>query len=93
MKVQIKYPEKKCPICGKTFTKTHNRQKYCTKECSKEAKRRQDRIHFSRWYTKNKRRVWANKKGTGYLGPHRHEDPEKEQQAIKTELQRLKLYS
>lgn len=35
--------EKKCPICGVTFTQERKNQKYCCDECRKVAKRNQSK--------------------------------------------------
>lgn len=80
-----------CQLCGKPYTKQHRNQRYCSQECSQEARRLKNRIYFSRWYTKNKTYCWARKKGTGTLGPHRHTTDEDEYEAIQTELRRLRL--
>lgn len=38
---KIKTPlEKICPICGKTFIRKHSTQKYCSKECNFQSKRK-----------------------------------------------------
>ena len=84
----------KCKYCGKTFTKNHHRQLYCSKTCSKNAKREQDRNAWTRWYYKNKDLLKQKPKwglGSGTLGPHMHNDWNKEQKVIETELNRLKL--
>jgi len=80
-----------CQLCGKPYTKKYKNQRYCSTDCSQEARRLKNRIYFSRWYTKNKTYCWARKKGTGTLGPHRHQDDEDEYEAIQTELRRLHL--
>ena len=80
-----------CQLCGKPYTKKYKNQRYCSEDCSKEARRLKSRVYFSRWYTKNKMYCWARKKGTGTLGPHRHQDDEDEYEAIQTELRRLHL--
>ena len=80
-----------CQLCGKPYKKQHRNQRYCSEDCSKEARRLKNRIYFSRWYTKNKTYCWARKKGTGTLGPHRHDNDESEYEAIQTELRRLHL--
>ena len=80
-----------CQLCGKPYTKKYKNQRYCSEDCSKEARRLKSRIYFSKWYTKNKTYCWARKKGTGTLGPHRHETDESEYEAIQTELRRLRL--
>ena len=91
MKVNIKYPEKKCPICGKTFEKKHNRQVYCSKECSKEAKRRQDTKHRLKWVNKNKERLYQTQLGTRTIGPHRNTDDEREHEIVRNEIERIGL--
>ena len=80
-----------CQLCGKPYTKKYKNQRYCSTDCSQEARRLKNRIYFSRWYTKNKTYCWARKKGTGTLGPHRHTTDEDEYEAIQTELRRLRL--
>ena len=80
-----------CQLCGKPYKKTTNNQRYCSQECSQEARRLKSRVYFSRWYTKNKVYCWARKKGTGTLGPHRHDNDESEYEAIQKELHRLRL--
>ena len=88
MKVNIKYPEVKCGYCGKPFTKTHNRQKYCGPECAKNAKREQDRQAWTRWFHKNKNRLYNKQLGTRTIGPHRHPHNEREQEIVQNEKQR-----
>lgn len=88
MKVQIKKPKTKCPICGTTFTKTHNRQKYCTPECSKEAKKRQDRQAWTRWFHKNKKTLYQKQLGTRTIGPKPNPNPEREAEIIHREKNR-----
>ena len=80
-----------CQLCGKPYTKKYRNQRYCSEDCSKEAPRLKNRIYFSKRYTKNKTYCWARKKGTGTLGPHRHDNDESEYEAIQTELRRLRL--
>ena len=41
----------KCKWCGKPFTKTHNRQMYCSNYCRKNA-RREQQAEYSRTYRK-----------------------------------------
>lgn len=91
MKVQIKYPKAKCPICGKTYTKHHNRQKYCSDECRKEAKRRQDTKHKLNWWYKNKTHLNQTRLGTICISQHRNPDPDREAEIVKNEKQRLGL--
>ena len=83
-----------CKYCKKEFTKTHNRQVYCSKTCSKEAKREQDRNSWHKWYHKNKHRLSEKRRwglGSGELGPHMHHNPTKEYKSIQRELSRLRL--
>lgn len=52
----------KCKFCGKEFVKQHNSQKYCSEECSHEAKKLQDAVNSKKTYTrkkKNKREIRA----------------------------------
>ena len=80
-----------CQLCGQPYQPDHPNQRYCSISCSKEARRLKSRIYFSRWYNKNRKYVWSRKKGTGTLGPHRHEDENQEMETIQTELRRLGL--
>ena len=91
MKVNIQYPTRKCKWCGKPFTKTHNRQVYCTKECAKEAKKQQDTKHRLRWVHKNKQRLYQTQLGTRSIGQHKNQDDKKEAEIVEKELQRLGL--
>ena len=88
MKIKIQYPQVKCSYCGKPFKKKHNRQKYCCKECSKNAKREQDRQAWTRWFHKNKQELYAKQLGTRTIGPHKHQDPKREQEIVQNEKQR-----
>ena len=84
-----------CKFCGKPYTKTHNRQEYCSEYCRKEAKKEQNRNNFHRWYHRNKNQpIWKTKKilGSGELGPHMHHDHDKEYQAIQNEKKRLRIF-
>ena len=92
MKVQIKYPEAKCKWCGEPFTKQHNRQVYCSKTCADEAEKENNRNRRHKWYHKNKHRLTQKQRyglGSGTLGPHKHQDNEKELQTIKNERKRI----
>ena len=94
MEVKIKYPQAKCKWCGKTYTKKHNRQTYCSDKCRKEAKKEQNRNNFHRWYHRNKNRPGIHQKnqlGTRPIGAHRHQDPNKEAEVINNEIQRIGL--
>ena len=94
MEVKIKYPKTKCKWCGKTFTKTHNRQVYCSTECRKNAKREQDRNHWIRWYHRNKNKTVTQSSrclGTSRIGAKKHEDNNKEQKVVENEIRRIGL--
>lgn len=73
----------KCEFCGQYFAKTHHRQKYCTKDCSKKALQDQK----NEW----KRTKWIKPKenGTGYITEKRKENFDDELRQIKGELRRL----
>ena len=88
MKVKIQYPEKECPICHKKFKKQHNRQIYCSKECSKEAKKRQDRQAWTRWFHKNKKRLYQKQLGTRTIGPKPNPDIKREAEIVHNEKNR-----
>ena len=78
MEVKIKYPKRKCQYCGKEFEKHHNRQIYCSPECSKEANREKDRIN-------------QTKIGTRTIGPRAHQDKEREAEIVQNEIDRIGL--
>lgn len=84
-----------CKYCGKEFTKKHNRQVYCCKECSKKAKREQDNNSWHKWYHKNKHRLSEKTRwglGSGTIGAKAYTDDfEKELNVIQTELNRRGL--
>ena len=88
MKVNIKYPKVKCAYCGETFERRHNRQKYCSQKCAKNAKREQDRQAWTRWFHKNKTRLYSKQLGTRTIGPHRHPHNEREAEIVQNEKQR-----
>ena len=91
MKVNIKYPQAKCSYCGKTYTKTHNRQKYCSDHCRTEARREKKRTYNSRYYYKNRKRLHQTLIGTRCIGPKRNPDPERETEIVQNEIQRIGL--
>ena len=91
MKVEIKYPQMKCAYCGKTFTKTHNRQTYCSKQCSDNARKEKRRIYNANYYRKNRTRLHQTLLGTRTIGPHRHPEDEREQKIVQNEIDRLNL--
>ena len=88
MEVQIKYPKAKCKYCGKPYKKQHNRQVYCSQECRKNAKREQDRQAWTRWFHKNKKKLYTTRLGTRTIGPKPNPDPEREAEIIRNEKQR-----
>lgn len=88
MEVKIKYPQAKCQYCGKTYTKHHNRQQYCSDKCRKNAKREQDRQAWTRWFHKNKKTLYQKQIGTRTISQHRNPDPIKEAEIIRKEKQR-----
>ena len=91
MKVDIKYPKAKCSYCGKTFTKQHGNQKYCSYNCKHNAKKEQVAHSRLRNYYKNKEqgKISIYGLGTGSLGQHRNTDTDREQEIITREKQRL----
>ena len=91
MKVQIKYPKAKCSYCGKTFTKTHNRQTYCSPECKKHARQEKRRQYNTRYYYKNKKRILTTAVGTTTMSPHKNKDHTREQEIVQKEIQRIGL--
>ena len=91
MKVKIEYPKAKCKYCGKPYTKTHNRQVYCSDECRTNAKKEQDTKARLRWVNKNKERLYQTQLGTRTIGPHRHEDNDREAEIVQNEKHRLGL--
>jgi hypothetical protein len=91
MKIQIKYPEAKCKWCGQQFTKHHNRQEYCTKECAEEANKEKNRNRVMKHYYRHRNRINQTKIGTRTIGPHKNPEDEREHQIIKNEKQRLGL--
>ena len=88
MKVNIQYPQAKCAYCGKTFTKTHNRQTYCSKECRENGTREKANIRWRRWYRKNKKRLYQTQLGTRTMGPTPNPDFEREAEIIRNEKHR-----
>lgn len=93
MKATIKYPKAKCKWCGKTYTKTHNRQQYCSDYCRKEAKKEQDQKHRLKWVHKNKERLYQTQLGTRTIGPHKNNDDEREHEIIRNEIERIGLHT
>lgn len=91
MKVKIKYPKVKCAYCGKPFTKTHNRQKYCSKECADNAHREQKNNWAYTYYHKNKDRINKTRIGTRTIGPNPNPDKNREQEIVQNEIDRIGL--
>jgi predicted nucleic acid-binding Zn ribbon protein len=91
MKVQIKYPKTKCSYCGKTFTKTHNRQTYCSDHCRTEARREKRRRYNYKYYTNNKQKIHQKYIGTGTLAPKPNPNTEREREIIQNEIERIGL--
>lgn len=90
MKITIKKPQAKCQYCGKTYTKNHGNQKYCSYNCKTNAKKEQvARARMKHYYTyKN---TSKESLGSGSLGPHKHTDDTLEYEKIQNELKRLRL--
>lgn len=86
------YPHK-CKWCGKPFTKEHNRQEYCTKECAYyarlEQKARYNRKYRLNYKSRKSDSYWGM--GSGALGSHREESFDEEHEAVRKEFKRLKL--
>lgn len=86
------YPNK-CKWCGKPFKKTHNRQEYCSEECSHyahmEQKARYTREYRLKYKSGKSDSYWGL--GSGSLGSHGEESFDDEQEAIRKEFKRLKL--
>ena len=91
MKVNIKYPERKCAYCGRTFTRKHNRQKYCSEECAYHAHREKHNIRNRRYYYKHRDRINKTKIGTRTIGPKPNPDPEREAEIVNNEIERIGL--
>ena len=91
MKVKTRYPKQKCAYCGELFTKKHNRQIYCCKECSTEAEREKRRIRDIRYYYKNKDRINKTKIGTRTIGPKANKDKTREAEIVQNEIERIGL--
>ena len=91
MEIQINYPEAKCKYCGKTYKKHHNRQQYCSDECRKHARQEKRRIYDSRYYYKNRKTILHKRKGTSTIGPKPNPDPEREQEIVRNEVERIGL--
>ena len=91
MKVEIKRPQVKCAYCGNLFTKQHNRQKYCSKECAYQAHLEKHRIRNMRYYYKHKDRINKTKIGTRTIGPTPNPNPDREAEIVQNEIERIGL--
>ena len=91
MKVNIQYPTVKCAYCGKEFERKHNRQKYCSPECSRKADYDKARTRSYQYYHRHKNRINHTKIGTRTIGPHKHENTEREAEIIQNEIERIGL--
>lgn len=91
MKIDIKYPEKKCAYCGKPYKKHHNRQKYCSEECAYQAHREKHRIRNMRYYYRHRERINKTKIGTRTIGPKPNNNPEREAEIVQNEIERIGL--
>ena len=84
-----------CKYCGRPFLKKHNKEMYCSEECRIKAHQDQD-AEYQRKRRKliNKGEIISNERkyvGTQFLSHRRNEDFDKEHQAIRKEMRRLKL--
>lgn len=91
MNIQINYPEAKCAYCGKTFTKHHNRQKYCSEECAYHAHREKHNIRNRRYYYRHRDRINKTKIGTRTIGPKPNPNTEREAEIVQNEIERIGL--
>ena len=91
MKITINYPQTKCQYCGKTFTKTHNRQVYCSTECKNNARKEKKRIYNSEYYYKNRQKLHKTLIGTRCIGPKPNPNIEREKEIVKNEIDRIGL--
>lgn len=84
----------KCKFCGKEFTKTHNRQMYCSKHCRVEA-RRDQQASYNREYRRKYRNVMPESTiyglGSGRLSGHTCYNWRKEYKKIQNEYVFLKI--
>lgn len=78
----------KCHYCGQPFKKKYRNQKYCSTHCRTEARREKRRIYNSRYFYKNRKKLYHTLPGTRTIGAHPNPDPDKEKQIIEKELTR-----
>ena len=88
MEIKIKYPKATCAYCGKTYTKTHNRQMYCSDECRRHGYQEKNNRRWRKWYHKNKNKLYQTQLGTRTIGPKPNPDIEKEHEIVTKEKQR-----
>ena len=55
-----------CHICGKSFEVQHNRQLYCSKECSKIVKNKRKRDNYYQTVVQREETPKAKRKATKY---------------------------
>ena len=91
MEIEIKYPQAKCALCGKIFTKQHNRQVYCSDECRTEARRLKRRKYDHQYYIRNRNRINHKRLGTRTIGPKPNPEPTREAEIIQNEIERIGL--
>jgi len=54
--------DKKCAVCGDSFTPTSGRQKYCSDICKGDAVREQTNKRAAKFYKKNKKEILEKNK-------------------------------
>ena len=91
--------ETKCKYCGKPFTKTHNRQVYCSDSCRLNARREQKARYQAKRRLRIKQKILVvdeyKKYGLGSYGTsangHRKSKFSQEYIAIQKEMKRIGL--
>ena len=91
--------ETKCKYCGKPFTKTHNRQVYCSDSCRLNARREQKARYQAKRRLRIKQKILVvdeyKKYGLGSYGTsengHRKNKFSQEYIAIQKEMKRIGL--
>lgn len=81
--------ERICSECNLAFIPAHGNQKYCGDECSRNAKKDQDRQARLKYKVQWGRRFFGV--GTGCLGKHRETDFIKEEIMVRKEMERCGL--
>lgn len=54
-----------CKTCGKTFTQTHHRQKYCSDDCRNKARKIQNKNNQVQWRKKQNKKILVKCKWCG----------------------------